>query len=198
MAAKTCADLGVYGSLKHCAGQTVASGMRNRVYFIKKSDIVKFPVMGTLAGESPEDAAKYTGDFTLAETKKWQYIDLVIDKGTVESTPEGEAPNALFVNKLNVQHPTRDAYATAFARRALNDDLVYLFVERDGKARMIGNEAFNVVTKPSQKLGAKPTDESGTYLEITCYDVCPAPFYPGKIETEDGDISGENSGPAAA
>ena len=75
---------------------------------------------------------------------------------------------------------------------------MYLVQRRDGKFRVIGNEMFETDTKPKQDGGEGVTGEQGTSLEISVTDVCPAPYYPGKIETEDGDISGETGKPAEA
>ena len=49
---------------------------------------------------------------------------------------------------------------------------------------------FNTDVKPKLALGEGTTGEAGTTLEIEVTDLSPAPFYPGIIETEDGDISG--------
>ena len=67
---------------------------------------------------------------------------------------------------------------------------MYLVQQRNGKFRVIGCEEFETDTKPTQALGEGVTGEAGTTIEIEATDLCPAPFYPGKIEAEDGDISG--------
>ena len=42
----------------------------------------------------------------------------------------------------------------------------------------------------SQDLGKAATDTNSTTIQAVCDDEYPAPFYPGKIETADGDFSG--------
>lgn len=103
---------------------------------------------------------------------------------------QGERPSTTSLNKCTIKHPGTEEDAAGFCRQAMADDLVYLVQQRNGKFRVMGCEEFETVTKPAQALGEGVTGEAGTTLEIEATDVCPAPFYPGKIETEDGDISG--------
>jgi hypothetical protein len=96
------------------------------------------------------------------------------------------------LNKITLKHPGTDEEAAGFCRQAMADDLVFLVQQRNGKFRVIGSEQFESTTKPSQALGEGNTGEAGTTLEVEATDVCPAPFYPGNIETASGTISGEN------
>lgn len=41
-------------------------------------------------------------------------------------------------------------------------------------------------TQPAQDSGQAVTDSSGTTFTATVSDVCPAPFYTGKVLTEKG------------
>ena len=72
------------------------------------------------------------------------------------------------------------------------NDLVFLVQQRNGKFRVLGSQEFETLVKPTTALGQGVTGTAGTTLEIEATDVCPAPFYPGKIETEDGDIKGSD------
>lgn len=87
-----------------------------------------------------------------------------------------------------MKHAGCDEEATGFCRMANCDDLVYLVQQRNGKYRVVGNEMFETNTKPAQASGAKETDTSGTTISVEVSDVCPAPFYVGKIVTDDGEI----------
>ena len=82
--------------------------------------------------------------------------------------------------------------AAGFCRMAAADDLAFLVQQRNGKFRVLGSEEFETLVKPTTALGQGITGTAGTTLEIEATDVCPAPFYPGKIETEEGDISGKD------
>lgn len=86
--------------------------------------------------------------------------------------------------------PGTEEAATGYISLANNDEMVYLFIQRNGKARMVGSEAFSPELTLSQDLGKAATDTNSTTVQAVASDEYPAPFYPGKIETEDGDISG--------
>ena len=57
---------------------------------------------------------------------------------------------------------------------------------------------FESDVKPALSTGEGIDTVGGTNIEINVTDVCPAPFYPGKIETAEGDISGATGKPVAA
>lgn len=198
MATNNCDAKNLYKSLGFCKGTTILPGIRTTVYYIPKRDIVTWPTLPSTATATMGELAKYTGNFVLASDKKWLKIDLIDNKGKIEAESQGDKPARSFLNKITLSHPGTDEEATGFARQANSDDFVYLVQRRDGKFRVIGNEMFETDTKPKQDGGEGVTGEQGTSLEISVTDVCPAPYYPGKIETEDGDISGETGKPAEA
>lgn len=183
----SCNNKDLYSSLGWCQGETVIPGIRQRVYFIPKRNIVKWPTLPTTA-ETAEDLATYEGSFLLAAEKKWLYLDVLSDKSPVTSETQGEIPSVTTLNKATFKHPGVKKAVTAFARQANNDDMVYLIQTKTGEFRVLGNEMFNTLTKVSTAIGGAVTEEAGTTLEIEVSDVCPAPFYTGKIETEDGEI----------
>ena len=166
--AKDCTTADIYQSLNWCDGQTVLPGIRPKVFFQKKSNIAAWPKLPKLEeAKSMGELATYKGNFTMAAEKKWLTINSLSAKSNVTTEVQGERPSTTSLNNL-----------------------VFLVQQRNGKFRVMGCEEFETVTKPAQALGEGVTGEAGTTLEIEATDVCPAPFYPGKIETEDGDISG--------
>ena len=186
-----CTTKGIYDSLNWCPGQQVLPGIRRRVFFIPKSWIVKWPTLPAIAPEATMDKlATYSGDFALASSKKWLSIDLLTTKSNISSDSQGEVPSKTFLNKATLLYPGTDEAVTGFCRQANIDQLVFLVQQRDGKFRVLGSEAFDVITKVTQASGEGTTGQGGTTLAIEATDVCPAPFYPGKIETQEGDISG--------
>lgn len=179
----------LYGSLTWCKGQAILPGIRGRIYYISKKDIVKWPKLPeTATAGNTAKIVTYDGDFTLAADTKWKYIDIISTKSPVTSETQGEVPCVTSLNKATFKHPGTEEEATAFAKEANNDDLVYQVQTRKGKFRVIGNEMFETVTKISQEIGGAVTDEAGTTIEVEVTDVCPAPFYTGVIETKEGDI----------
>ena len=183
-----CTYGGIYASLMFCKGKTVLPGLRNRLYFIPKAWIVSWPTLRPVAGDMVSTFSIYDGSFTLAADKKWMYIDIIDNKGKLESESQGEKPSRTFLNKLSVVHPETDELASSFCRQANSDDFVYLVQRRNGKFRVLGNPMFETDTKPKQDSGEGVSGDFGTTIEIEVMDECPAPYYFGTIETVDGDI----------
>ena len=187
--ATECSNAALYSSLGFCKGKPLLPGIRTRVYYIAKSDIVKFPTLPDKATENMASLATYTGSFELEAEKKWKYIDLIDNKGKIESGSQGDFPARAFVNKISLVHPETDEEATGFARQANADDFVYLVQTRNGKFRVLGNESFRTDTKPKQDSGEGVSGDFGTTIEIEVTDVCPAPYYTGEIQTDEGTIN---------
>ena len=187
--ATECSNAALYSSLGFCKGKPLLPGIRTRVYYIPKSDIVKFPTLPDKATENMASLATYTGSSELEAEKKWKYIDLIDNKGKIESESQGDFPARTFINKITLVHPETDEEATGFARQANADDFIYLVQTRNGKFRVLGNEAFRTDTKPKQDSGEGVSGDFGTTIEIEVTDVCPAPYYTGEIATDEGTIN---------
>lgn len=184
----SCPTLDIYESLEHCLGDTVLPGLRQRAWGIPKKQILKWP---KLPAPSDEDAtmasiATYADDFTLAADAAFFAVDILDTASNIKSESQGNLPSKTFLNTLTLKYAGNNAAATGFCRLANSDDLVYIIQQRDGSFRVLGNEKFRTDTKPSQDSGMEVTDASGTQLEITVTDVCPAPFYTGKFKTAEG------------
>lgn len=196
MATSTSCVSNVYDSLRYCQGKTVLPGIRNHVFALPASDIVTWPTLPETGEQSA--IASYAGDFELKSDVKWKRIDLVANKGQIEYEVQGEKPGCTFLNKITVIHPGNSASALGFARKAVQDNLVFLVPQRDGSYRVLGNKYFETEVKPKGSTGESITDSNTSDLEIQVTDICPAPYYPGVIETEDGDIDGKTGEPVPA
>ena len=185
-----CTNAALYESLEFCKGKTLLPGIRTRVYFIPKRDIVQWPKLpeADAAGADMGKLGTLDGSFTLAADKNWMYMDLIDNKGKIECESQGDKPARSFINKISLVHPETNEAATGFCRQANADDFVYLVQMRGGKFRVLGNEAFETDTKPKQDSGEGVTGDFGTTLDIEVTDVCPAPYYTGDIVTADGTI----------
>lgn len=185
-----CASTDLYESLEFCKGQTVLPGIRQVVYFIPFDQIVTFPTLPDTAADDADmgKIATYEGNFVLAADAKFRKLDVLTTASNIKSDSQGEKPSKTFVNSSTLKHAGTGAKATGFCRMANSDNLIYVVQQRDGQFRVLGNEKFESNTNPSQDSGMNVTDASGTTLEVTVTDVCPAPFYVGKLLTEDGEI----------
>lgn len=197
----TCTNQSLYEGLDWCQGTPVLPGIRGTVYYIPKRDIVAWPTLPDVTGDASQhmaNLATYAGNFTLAADKTFKKLDVVDKSSNISSEAQGEQPCITSLNKATFLHPGTKEQATGFARQANSDDLVYIVFEKDGKARVLGNKMFQTSTKVSQASGSQPTDEAGTTIEVEVTDVCPAPFYPGDIVTDDGTISGADGDAASS
>lgn len=187
---KNCAAVDLYASLDFCSGETTLPGLRPEAYAIPKRNIVSFPKLPELASKDAtmESIATLVGDFTLAADKKFFRIDILDQASNLTSASQGEKPSKTFLNSTTLKYAGNNAKAIGFARMANADDLVYVVRQRDGIYRVVGNEMFQTNTNPGQDSGMSVTDASGTTLEISVTDICPAPIYMGRLVTVDGVI----------
>ena len=183
-----CSASNLYESLKHCKGEPVLPGLRPRAWGIPKDGITLWPKLPKPSDKDVTMAsiATYDGDFKLAADFKFRTIDLLDTASNITSASQGEKPSKTFLNSCTIKYAGNNEEATGFARMANSDDLVFIVQQRDGKFRVIGNEMFETNVNPGQDSGMAVTDASGTTLEISVTDLCPAPFYTGKLLTEDG------------
>lgn len=74
-----CTTKDLYKSVKKCPGARIAPGIKPRVFFILKSQILTWPTLPAADDKTTDPAklAQYTGDFTLASDAKWHSLDLV-------------------------------------------------------------------------------------------------------------------------
>lgn len=180
-------------SVDWCEGTPVLPGIRKRLYYINKKLIVAWPTL-TKNSIGQVTSAKYTGNFTLAENAVWSYIDILPDKSTHTSEPQGEYPSMTQLNKLQVVHPGTGEDAALLASVMNNANNVFICETADGKYRVTGSEMYDVKCTVNQDLGQGATGTASTTINVEATDVIPAPFYEGEIETEDGTI---NEAPAA-
>lgn len=191
--ATTCTDTtDLYEDVEFCQGKKALPGMRNHAYFIRKKNITAWPTLPATdsEGASLASIATYEGDFTLAADKKWNKIDLVPNENQPQAERAGAWGAYIFSNTAELTIPGTGAEVSGLIAMLNNDDCVFLLPQRDGQYRVFGNEAFNVDVAATQDWGRTSGDNNATVLTLTIEDELPAPFYPGKIETNDGDISG--------
>ena len=180
----------IYGDICFSPGKKSLPGVRGYVYGIAKRDIMTWPTIGTEAPKTLADVAKYAGDFVLATDKKWHKIGLIPNESELQAESQGSFGSKTFKVTGTAVIPGTEEEVSGYIAQANNDEMVYLFIQRNGKARMVGSEAFTPELSLSQGLGKATTDANSTTISAVADDEYPAPFYPGKIETEDGDISG--------
>ena len=188
----------IYGDICFLPGKKSLPGVRGYVYGIAKRDIMTWPTIGTEAPKTLADVAKYAGNFVLATDKKWHKIGLSPNESELQVESQGSFGSKTFKVTGSAVIPGTEEEVSGYIAQANNDEMVYLFIQRNGKARMVGSEAFTPELSLSQATGKATTDANSTTISAVADDEYPAPFYPGKIETEDGDISGATGLPIVA
>ena len=184
-------------SLAWCQGKPELPGVKRRIYYISKYDIVGWPSLSHDTNGRLK-TAKYTGEFTLRADAKWHYIDIIPDKSQLTSEAQGEYPSQTQLNKLVAVHPGVDADASAAAAYLNNNDNVFIVEDMRGLRRVVGSEKWLTKTTVAQDLGQGATGTASTTINVEATDECPAPFYIGAIVTEDGTIQGVDDASNAA
>ena len=179
--------LNIQQSLGWCQGTPELPGVKHRVYYLAKSEIVEWPALSRDAN-GRITSAQYSGSFTLKADSKWKYIDILPDKSQLTSEPQGELPSQTQLNKLVAVHPGVGLRASAAAAYINNYDNVFLVEDMKGFFRVVGCDKWQTKSTVNQDLGQGPTGSTSTTINVEATDECPAPFYFGLIETEDGDI----------
>ena len=163
-------------SLAWCQGKPELPGVKRRIYYISKYDILQWPTL-------PHDAngrltaAAYQGNFTLRADASWKYIDIVPDKSQLTSDPQGEYPSQTQLNKLVAVHPGIGEDASEAAASLNNNDNVFLVEDMHGAFRVVGSEKWQTKTTVNQDLGQGATGVTSTTITVEATDECPSPFY---------------------
>lgn len=174
-------------SLGWCQGTPELAGVKRRIYYISKSEIVKYPKL-------PRDArgratsSVLAGSYVLVADAKWKYIDILPDKSQLTSEPQGELPSQTQLNKLVAVHPGVGQEASAAAAYINNTDNVFVVQDMKDNYRVVGNDKWSTKATVNQDLGQGATGTTSTTINVEASDEVPAPFYVGVLETEDGDI----------
>ena len=181
--------MSLYKDLNWAQGKKNLPGLRGVAYFINKKDITAWPVLAD-EGATPEACSTYSCDFTLAESAKWNKVDIIQRKNSLTSEPQGERESTTVLNKLSVKHAGTDEEAIALQRYGNRDDLIWLIQDMNNqkKFRVVGSPIFDNITKVSLNLGSEATSEKATTIEVEATDEC-LPFYTGKIMTAGGDVN---------
>ncbi len=182
-------------SLAWCQGKPQFAGIRRRLYFTARANIVIWPKL-------PKDSngrvtsAIYQGQFVLEADKEWFYIDILPDKSQLTSEPQGEYPSQTQLNKLVAVHPGIEADASAAAAWFNNNETVFIIEDLAGNARVVGNKDYPIKVTVTQDVGQGITGSANTTITVEASDDVPAPFYPyaGITFLEDGTASMEVTG----
>ena len=175
-------------SMKWCQGRTVKPGVRRRMMLISSDQILKWP------GIKRDDIGRVIssvlqGNFQLVEGAKWAVIDHLPAKAEFKSESQGEYPSQSFKVTGSFVHPGVGEEAADATAALLNNNVVALVEDMDGRFRVIGSEDNDTVISTSRDNGQGPTGTAGTTIGLEASMEADAFFYEGEIVTEDGIIN---------
>lgn len=185
--------LNIQKSLSWCQGTPELPGVKRRIYYLAKSEILTWPKLERDENQVRATSAKYSGNFVLKADTKWKFIDILPDKSQLTSEPQGELPSQTQLNKLTAVHPGVGEEASAAAAYLNNSDNVFLVEDMKGFFRVVGCDKWITKTTVAQDNGQGATGTTSTTIAVEATDEVPSPFYLGLIETEEGDIMGDGS-----
>ena len=177
-------------SLEWCQGRPQYAGIRRRLYFTARANILSWPTPGKDANGRVLSAA-YDGEFVLAADKEWLYIDIIHDKSQMTSEAQGEYPAQSQLNKLVAFHPGIGIDAAAAAAWFNNNETVFLVEDMSCNTRVVGHKDYPIKVTVSQDGGQGITGSAGTTITVEASDDVPAPFYhyTGFFITGDGEAA---------
>lgn|GEM_PF-1548698 len=182
---KECTTKNVYESIKACPGQKTVPGIRRCIYFVSMYSVVTWPKLPKLGDEEVtkmESLSQLKGDFVLAAEKFFRSIELKDKASNVTFETVGNSGSKLFTNKANAIVVGMPDEVKGFIRQAIDDKLIVVYQQRDGKFCVLGNEDFPCETSGSGDTGSDPTNGDMTStIALESYDECPVPTYTGKL-----------------
>ena len=191
MATKCTTDKDLYEDVPYCQGSASLPGVRPHMYMVRRTNLLSFPKVQGNDATKLEDVAVIKSNFVLAEGVKFVKIDLVEGESEPTCENQGNEGAKSFLNKVAFVLPGTQKKVTGLISKLNNDDVVFLYPQRDGAIRLIGNEMFRVQLELGQNAGKAVTDSSQSTITASVSDINPAPFYEGTFETEDGVIDGK-------
>lgn len=167
-------------SLDWCMGTPELPGIRNRIFYIEKKQIVSWPSLPKDDKGIPTGNT-YVGSFVLVPDAVFHYITILGEKSQLSSDAQGEIPNQTQLNKLSAVFPSADKDATMLAAYLNNTDCVFIVQDMKGRYRVVGGKDYATKVSVTQTVGQSGGDAPGTTVSIEASDVVASPFYEGHI-----------------
>lgn len=175
-------------SLDWCEGKNQYAGIRRRLYYTSRSNVISYPRLPLDENGRVTDST-LVDDFVLQECVVFQGIDIIPEKSQATSEAQGEYPSQTSLDKIVAVHPGVGPEASNAAAYCHNSDNVYVMQDVDGRARVIGIEdMWPVKSEVAQDFGQGPAGTASTTISITGTNRVPFPNYVGTLKTVDGDI----------
>jgi len=169
-----------FANILKTEGVNNTPGLKEIGYFALKSEIETFPVLPDSPG-TPAEEVTLSGTFVMTAEKYFKKLFSTEGNAKVEGESQGEMDNETYLQKAHWVHPGTKAEALAYCKLAKLYDCVFIFVERDGERRVVGNTSWRTKVKAADSTGDENTSKKGITIEVETTDVGPAPLYNGAI-----------------
>ena len=178
----------IQASLDWCEGRPQYAGIRNRIYYLSRAYITNMPKI-PIDDIGRPTGAQLSGDFKVKEGVVFRYIDIVAERSQATSDAQGEYPSQSSLDKLTAVHPGVGADASAAAAYMHNTNNVVIFVDSEGRARVVGiEEMWPCKATVTMDFGQGPAGTASTTINVEGTNKVPWPEYVGILPTEEGDI----------
>lgn len=189
---KSCTESAdLYEDLLKCPGAKRLPGTGRKVYLAPRRWITQLAKPQLEKAASMKDYLVIKESHTMAADKKFIVAYLATDKSNFSSEAQGENGSKTMLNKLALTFPGTEEEQSALASMLLNEDVIALIPQRNGKCRQFGDDNFECSVSPAQSSGSSVTDETNTTVELSVGCETLPPFYFGDIPTSEGTFSGE-------
>lgn len=169
-----------FGNMLRVDGKQNSPGLKEIGYFALKDDIETWPARKANPASAAEENT-LAGTFAMKTGKFFHKLFSSEGNAKVEGESQGELDNETHLQKANFYNPYLDDDELAFGKLAKNHDLVFIFIERDGERRVLGNPNWRTKTKVTDSTGDENTSKKGITVEVETTDIGPAPRYDGAI-----------------
>jgi len=171
-----------FANLTWTDGTENMGGLQTIGYYALVDDIDNFPELPSNPSTAAEEVTlEASPGFTMKADKYFYKIYSTQETSEVVDENQGEPDGQSFVHRAEIFFPGTTAEALAFAKNVNNSNMVFIFLEADGKRRVIGSRAFPAKCKPTFTTGKATADRKGMTMEIMSYGYTPAPLYTGVI-----------------
>ena len=189
---KSCTESAdLYEDLLKCPGAKRLPGTGRKVYLSPRRWITQLAKPQLEKAASMKDYLVIKESHKMVADKKFIVAYLSTDKSNFSSESQGENGSKTMLNKLALTFPGTEEEQSALASMLLNEDIIALIPQRNGKCRQYGDDNFECSVAPSQSSGSSVTDETNTTVELSVGCETLPPFYYGDIPTSEGTYSGE-------
>ena len=187
-----------FSNIEFNIGSVNPSGIADTVFFIRKTDIIRWPPITDDFTEALfADGYVQYGDgqdnsFSLAADAVWHRLYSTQGKGKVSWDFLGERDCRQPVNRASMTFPKVTREAMAFAKHASNGDYVFI-VKHDGRYYIVGHPLYRTTVSVSGDSGDTAGSGKGLTVSVECCDTTPAPTYIGTLNFEDGVLDCETN-----